>query len=44
MTWGVGVDVWKDESVTSMNQIQSCINNILVMQKALVEKLDVEVR
>ncbi len=38
------MDVCKDESITSMSQLQSCINNLLVMQKVFVEKLGVEMR
>jgi hypothetical protein len=42
MTWGATMDVCKDESIASMSQLQSCINNLLVMQKVFVEKLGVE--
>jgi len=36
------MDVCKDESIASMSQLQSCINNLLVMQRVFVEKLGVE--
>jgi hypothetical protein len=39
MSGGITVDVWKGESSTSINQLQSCMNNLLTMQKVFTEKL-----
>ncbi len=43
MPWGAKVDVWKGESSASINQLHSCMNNLLTMQKVLMEKLGVQV-
>ncbi len=42
MAWQATVDVWKEKSTTSINQLQSYMDNLLVMQKAPMEKLDVQ--
>ncbi len=38
----VTMDVWKEETTISISQLQSYMDNLFIMQKALVEKLDVK--
>jgi hypothetical protein len=42
MTWGIDMDVWKYEYMASMNQLRSSLNDIIAMQKAIVERLNVQ--
>jgi hypothetical protein len=42
MSWGANMDVWKFESMASMSQLQSSLNDMIAMHKALVEKLGVQ--
>lgn len=41
MAWRATVDVWK-ESTTLISGLQSYMDNLLVLQKALVEKFNVQ--